>query len=177
MHITKVGELFIPGKTRYDEGVRFDYTASGPILLFAFRKPKPKEVQAAKSGQVELALYEDGPVLFVLHKIDGMEDWSDCPFSIRLCKKIEFDWSDEIQEGQGLALSIVLVDADTGILLAQRIVGTSTEFARELRAAIMRQLEQPFVVDAYGRKINEIYSKYQSLQLLRLAKAKHGIGG
>jgi hypothetical protein len=177
MYITKVGELFIPGQTRYQENVWFEYTASGPFLIFAFQNPNPKEIQAAKTGKVELALYEDGPVLFILHRIDGLEDWSDCPFSVRLCKNVEFDWSEEIQEGYGLALNIVLIDADTGILLAQRVVGTSTEFAREIRGAILRQLEHPFDEHIYNKKIDQIYSQLSSQQILRRAKAKHRAGG
>lgn len=176
MRVTEVGKLFIPGKTKYQENVWFEYTASGPFLIFAFRKPRNMEIKAAKTGEVELALYEDGPVIFVLHKIEGLEDWSDCPFSIRLCKNIEFDWSEEIQEGQGLALTIVLIDADTGILLSLRVVGTSTEFAGELRAAILRQLEMPFSESQYDAKINEVYSRFNSTQLLSKAKAKHRIG-
>jgi hypothetical protein len=84
MYITKVGELFIPNKTKYLEGVRFEYAESGPYLIFAFRNPSPKEIEAVRKGKVELALHETSSVLWILHRIEGLEQWSDCPFSIRL---------------------------------------------------------------------------------------------
>lgn len=65
MHITKVGELFIPGKTRYQEGVFFEYTESGPMLLFAFESPAEEEIMATRKGKVELALYESPPIIFI----------------------------------------------------------------------------------------------------------------
>lgn len=175
-YVTEVGKLFIPDKTRYTEGVYFEYAESGPYLIFALSNPTKDEIQAAKTGRVELALYEDPPLVFVLHRIRGLEQWSDSPFSIRLYQGRTLDWSEPIQEGQGLALTIALVDANTGILLALRMVGTSTEFARELRAAMLRQLEGSFSVEAYHRKIDEVYRKYSSEDLLAMAVAKHTAG-
>ena len=179
MHVTEVGKLFIPGRTRYNEGAYFEYSEAGPFLIFAFSWPTKEDIEAARKGRVELALYEAPPVIFILHKIRGLEQWSDSPFSIRLYDGMgkKFDWSEPIEEGQGLGLNIVLVDADTGVLLALRLVGTSTEFARELRAAILRQIEAPFSVTAYDSKINEVYTKYTSQQLLALATAQHRIQG
>lgn len=175
-YVTEVGKLFIPGKTRYKEGVYFEHTGTGPCLVFALHKPTAQEVEAAKKGRVELALYGDPPVLFLLHRIRGLEQWSDSPFSIRLYKDKEFNLPRRFEEGEGWGLQIVLVDAGTGILLALRVVGTSTRFANELRAAIMRQYEAPFTIEAYHAKIDEVYRKYTSQDLLALAVAKHTAG-
>ena len=127
-----VGEQLFPDRHNYPEGVLFEYTQTGPILIIAFRGPKPAEVQAAKTGKLEMALYESGPVLFVLVKIKGIGGWMDAPFSIRIYdnRGVIFDWSEPIGDGSGLAVHIVLVDAATGIVQAQRLIGTSTAFAR-----------------------------------------------
>lgn len=177
-YITKVGEQFIPGRTQYQEGVRFEYAESGPYLIFAFHNPSAKEIEAARKGRVDLALHETTPVLWLLHRIQGLERWSDCPFSIRIYDGMgqQFDWSEEIEEGQGLALSIVLVNADTGILLAQRLVGLSTKFSRELRAAILRQLERPFSKEEYAATINRIYANYSTQELLSWSTVKCKVG-
>ncbi len=115
-------------------------------------------------------------MLFVVHRVHGLEKWSDSPFSIMMYENIGFDWSEPITEGMGLALYIVLVDAGTGILLAQRIIGTSTDFALELRAAIFRQHEHPFSKKAYYTKIEETYNNYTSKDLLLRSIAKHTAG-
>ncbi len=178
-YITKVGEQFISGRTKYPEGVRFEYTESGPCLIFAFRNPSQKEIEAARKGKVELALHETSLILWVLHRIEGLEQWSDCPFSIRIYDGIEraFDWSEKIDEGKGVALSIVLVNADTGILLAQRLIGLSTKFSQELRSAIFRQLEQPFSKAEYTAEINRAYANYSTKKLLSFATVKCKVGG
>jgi hypothetical protein len=175
MNITKVGELFVPGKTGYPESAVFEYSPSGPILIIALGNPTTQEIEAAKTGHVELALFEAEPVIFILHKIRGIESWSDSPFSIRLYENIDFDWSQEIEEDMGLGLIIVLVDANAGIVHALRMVGTSTQFARELRGAILRQLEQPFSRATYDTKIDEIYRKHSSEDMLYHATAQHKI--
>ncbi len=176
MHITEVGKLFIPDKTAYNEGVYFEYAESGPYLIFALKNPTESEIEAAKKGEVEFALYEAPPVIFLLHKVQGLGRWSDSPFSIRLYKDKTFNWSEPVEEGLGLAFHIVLVNADTGILLAQRIVGTSTRFARELRAAIMRQYEAPFCSETFNRKIDDTYRSFTTKELLTFSIARHKTG-
>jgi len=174
MNITEIGKLFFPGRTHWREGVWFDYTAIGPVLVFAFKNPSDEEILAARKGKVELALYDDPPVLFILHRIEGLEDWSDCPFSIRIYAEPP-PMPEQVPDGSGLGLYIALVDANTGILHAQRLVGTSTEFARELLAAIHRQLEAPFSEAAYHERINHVYQTQTTEQLLEKAVARHRI--
>ncbi len=89
-----VGERLFPNKDSYPEGVMFEYTKSGPILIIAMRNPTSGEIEAAKSGKLEMALYELKPVIFILVKIKGMGGWMDAPFSIRMydSKGITFDW-------------------------------------------------------------------------------------
>ncbi len=177
MYTTKVGDLFIPEKTQYPEGVRFEYTESGPYLIFAYSNPTAEEIQAAKTGKVELALYETDPILWILHKIHGLEQWSDVPFSIRVYDgKRAFDWSEPITDGLGLLLNIILVDANTGILLAQRIVGLPTKFSLELRATILRQLDHQFTKSNYNSAIDNTYRNYTTKDLLQRASIKCKVG-
>lgn len=159
-----VGQRLFPDRHSYPEGVLFEYTQSGPIMIIAFRSPKPAEIQAAKTGKLEMCLYESGPVIFILVKIKGLGGWMDAPFSVRIYgnRGIAFDWSEPIEDGQGLALHIVLVDVATGIVRAQRLIGTSTAFARGLRAAIMRQYEAPFSVTEYSAAIDVAYKRFTS---------------
>ncbi len=151
MRSIEIGQRLYPGQGTYPEGIRFEYTQSGPILIIAFRNPKPVEIEAVRIGKLEMAMYESGSVIFVLVKIKGLGRWMDAPFSIRLYdeKGISFNCSEPIKEGRGLAIHIILVDAGTGVVKTQRLIGTSTEFARGLRAAIMKQYEAPFSREEY----------------------------
>lgn len=178
MQILKVGELLAPGKTSYQEASWLDYTETGPVLMMAINRPSPKEIEAVKSGRIELALYEADPILWFLYKIRGFGPWSDCPFSIRLYdgKGRKFDWSEEIEEGTGLGLQIVLVDAGTGIVKVLRLVGMSTKFSREFRAMILRQLERPFDAEKYNREINRVYARLSSDDLAARADIRCRVG-
>jgi hypothetical protein len=178
VQILKVGELFAPGRASYQEASWLDYTETGPMLLMAINRPTPKEIEAVKNGRIELALYEKEPVLWFLYKIRGFGPWSDCPFSIRLYdgKGRSLDWSEEIEEGAGLGLQIILIDAGTGIVKVLRLTGLPTKFSRELRAMILRQLERPFDAESYHREINRVYARLSSDDLAARADIKCRVG-
>lgn len=175
---TEVGKPFFRGSKPPREGVYFEYAEAGPYLIYALHKPKPKEIRAAKTGKIDLALYNHRSVLFLLSKISGIGGWCDSPFSIRIYdgRGMTFDFSHEIKDGQSVGFNIVLVDADTNILLAQRLIGPSTEFSRELRRVILGQLELPFSMDEYNKIINMVYSQYSSDNLAILANVRTSVG-
>lgn len=170
----QVGQPLFPGQTLLPQSTYFEYSESGPMLIICMPELTEREVEAARKGRVELALYEHPPVIFVLHKIDGLLGWSDSPFSVRLCRQ-EIDLTAPIEDGQGLGLQIVLVESTTGVVRALRLVGTSTEFARELRSAMVRQTIRPFSSEEYDRTIGNVYTMYTSKQLVMKAKARHVI--
>ena len=174
LHAIMVGKPLQPGKTGYQEASWLDYTETGPILLMAVNNPTTKEIEAVRSGRIELALYEKGPVLWFLYKIRGFGPWSDCPFSIRLYddKGRTFDWSEEIEDGMGIGLQIILIDASTGIVKVLRLVGLPTEFSRTFRAMILRQTERSFDKTAYYQEINNIYTNFSSDDLADRADAR-----
>lgn len=170
MHKIEVGKLLAPNVTQYQEGPKFDYTPSGPIVRIAFNNPTAKEIEGAKSGTLEMSYYVRGPIIFVCLKIQGCGRWMDMPFSIRLHENVNFDWSDEIVDGQGLAITVMLVDAQTGILKSYRLIGASTAFSRGLRSAILQQYEQSFDKDEYFRLLNETYRSLTSDQIAQRAE-------
>jgi hypothetical protein len=170
----EVGKPLQPGKTNYQEASWLDYTETGPILLIAINNSTAKETEAVRSGRIELALYEKGPVLWFLYKIRGFGPWSDCPFSIRLYDGMgrTFDWSEEIEDGMGIGLQIILIDASTGIVKVLRLVGLETRFSRTFRAMILRQTEQPFDKATYYQEIDNIYANFSSDDLAGRANIK-----
>lgn len=177
MYDLKVGGLLIPNKTFWQEGTFLEYTESGPILIFALNNLTETEIEGAKKGQIELAIYASDPVLWFLHKIKGLEDWSDTPFSIRLYddKGITFDWSEPIEEGKGVGLQIVLVDAATGVIKALRLIGMPTKFSKEFRQAILGQLEVPFSKEEYDSAIQYVYRNLRTKDLLARANYKYKV--
>jgi hypothetical protein len=162
----EVGELFEEGKTRYNEGVIFEFTQSGPILLMFFNHPTENEIASIKSGKLELAFLEKDEVIFILSKFQGMS-WIDAPYTVHLSKPFTFD---DMAPDQGFGLTIYLIDANSGILKVIRYVGLSNEFSRKLRAAILRQKETHFDKTLHDLKINSIYANYSTDDLVRRAE-------
>ena len=45
MRKIEVGQLFEEGKTKYQEGIRFDFDQSGGTLFIMFKNPDEKEIE------------------------------------------------------------------------------------------------------------------------------------
>jgi hypothetical protein len=171
--LNKVGKRLFEENTNYVEGPVFEYFKDGPMLIIAFQSPTAAEIKGIKNGKFEMGLYECGNILFIVIKVKSCGGWMDAPFSIRLYDgKRTFDWSEESTEGKGLALHLVLVDANDGILKAQRLIGTSNDFTKGLRSAILKQLEEPFSLAQYHNIVNETYKNLSSDDIANRATCK-----
>lgn len=140
------------------EGVIFQYTESGPIMIIAFKRPRENEIKTIQSGDVQMALYTTPSIIFILSKF-GSLNWMDAPYSVRLHDNLILDWREQIAEGEGIALQIVLIDADSKIIKAQRMIGCATNFSQEMRKEIERQFEGTFSKEEYKQKLSDIYTR------------------
>lgn len=162
MQTFKVGELFQPGVTRYPEQAKFDVDDGGAVLLVYMSKLKDFEIENVRAGKIEFGLFVEDEALFITCKFWKMAR-IDAPYSIHLSKKPTS--MHPIGDGLGLALTVYLIDADTGILKVIRLIGLGTSFSRKLKEAIGEQIQRPFNKSAYFNKINAIMQKYSSDQL------------
>jgi hypothetical protein len=165
MRSCEVGKLFEEGKTHYQEGVKFDFTQSGPILFLFFNRPTQKEVESVKTGKFEYGLYVKDEVIFLFFKFQGLE-WMDAPYTVHLSEQFEFE---EVEDGKGFALNIFLIDSSTGILEAIRLCGLSTKFSLEFQNAVQIQRNIPFDKTTYEKKINMVYGNYATSDLVQRA--------
>lgn len=167
MQKLKVGQLLQEGKTKYQEGVIFDFQQAGTLLYLFFNSPTETEIESIKKGEFEIGFYQKDEVIFIMAKFQGMP-WMDAPYSVHLSQPFEFQ---EITEGKGFGLTTLLVDANTGILKAIRYSGLSTEFSRKLRIAIENQKNISWDERSYNQKIDMIYDNYSTYDLVRRADA------
>lgn len=177
MYKLEVGKPYIEGKTRWPDASQFVYDRCGLMLSIFAGHLKESEIEAVRKGQVELAIYENQPAVFLLYRIKGFGPWSDVPYSIHLVSpENRPDIKPLIIEGQKLLMTIILVDADTGIIKALRAVSTSTAFTVALNQAVMRQAKQTFSQTEYNRHVNSLYARYSSDQMAVMAEGKHRAG-
>jgi hypothetical protein len=165
----EVGKLFRPDVYSYPEQVQFEFEQSGPSLYIYFSQPTIKEIEAVRSGKFKIGFYETESIIFILVKFEGM-NWIDAPYTVHLSPPFEFMEELDSSPMLGFGLQIFLVDAATGILKVIRYVGLGHDFSVRLRDGILRQKGIPFDKGTYGFRLNEIYRRYSTDQLVDYAK-------
>lgn len=166
MYLLKVGELFIAGVTHYQEGIKFNFDDSGAFLMYLFSSPTDKEISCIRKGDYSFKVCEFPNVMFFLSKFGSM-NWEDAPYSPHLSKSFTFQ---TLTEGMGYGLTVVLVDAATGVLKGMRTIGLPTKFSLQLKASIERYLQQAFDNSTYLGAIDVAYAKYSVEDMVRIAQ-------
>lgn len=168
MHTLSVGQLYHPGRTQWPEVGEYNYRAWQHELRLFWRAPSDADIEAVRAGAIHLGLYVRQPVVWLLYRIEGACDWSDAPYSIHLVAGAERTPPDPVTAETRALLTVVLADADTGIVRALRAVSMSPRFTRALHAAIAQQLAQPFDAAQHEAQIAATYARYShSKQMAR----------
>lgn len=141
------------------EGVTFDITDSGAILLVKFPHPTAKEKREFKSRGWQFKVATVDEIVFLLVRM-GTLAWMDAPYNVHRSKHLTTIPS--VPDGEGLAVHALFIDAATGILVAQKLVSMETVDSRQLMASIV---SQPHMAD-YDIRLSNIMEKYQTTDLL-----------
>ena len=158
----EVGKPFL-GKTHYQDGIRFGFDQSGASLCIYYSAPTPDEVETIRQGEVKLGLYITGDIIFLLIKFGDL-DWMDAPYNWHLSKPYAFG---VINEGFGFGMTVFFVDATTGILEVARLVGWVTEMSKSFMQEVEAQKVMEFNKSRYHVKLNEIYLRYTTDDLVK----------
>lgn len=162
MDFTKltVGEkVCVP--THKDE-VTFDLTPGGAVLMMQYNGPSATEKRNVKSGVTQFkALSIDG-IIFFLARF-GDSPWIDAPYN----SHIGYGKLEHAEEGLGLALHILLIDSSAGVLVAQRLIGLSTDFTNSFAELVA--LQPNFSGDQeYYARLGSIYQRYTTLDMVEM---------
>lgn len=158
----EVGQKILPpGKDQ----IQFDLTDSGAILLAQMRKPTSAEVRGYKNGVPQFRYIVINGVIYFLSRF-GTLNWTDAPFHRDMA--VNATKLPNPQEGEGLAVHVMLVDAATGVLKTQRVIGLSTKFTRELVEDI---LKQPIMRQSqYLASVNSTYARYSTADMVVMSE-------
>lgn len=165
----QVGKLFESGRTHYDEGLKFEFEQSGPILFIFFNRPTEKEIETIRAGKFKIGFYETEGIIFILSKFGSLK-WFDTPYNIHLSPPIKFAEELDANKTLGFGLQIFLIDAATGILKVIRYIGLGHDFSIRLRDEMLKQKQSPFNQDTYIFRLNELYKRYSTDQLVEYAR-------
>lgn len=165
MHILKVGDRYNAKVSQWTEGMHIlGLSAERPQVMIAMPRPSASEIEAFRSGPMNVGLASHGSVVVILVRIDGSIDWSDAPFDIRLAPVTE-----RTPPGERLAVSWVLVDSRNGIVEAMRMTSLTRTFTDLLRARLEGQLAAPFNRARYDREVSEYQRRFEIEAMVRRA--------
>lgn len=168
-----VGSAYHPSRTSWPECAQYNYRSGAHELVLFLGSPSPTETEACKSGQAHFALYARDSLLLLLYELSPGLPWSDAPYSWHLLPAHERDLpSADLGPEARAHLTIVLVDANTGLVRALRLVSFSHEFTVALHAAIRAQAAHAFDAKRYDRELAALYARCSTAKLLELCPAR-----
>lgn len=171
MPVYSVGELYHPGRTNWPECAQYSYRSGADELLLFLRDPNPAEVKSVRKGDADFALVVRPPLLVLCYRFRPAIPWSDAPYSWHLVAP-EQQTAPPFEVDQPHALlSVMLIDAATGIIRAIRALTFSPDFTAALQVAIAEQAAQPWDQRQYDDALAALYAGSTSEQLVTRAVA------
>lgn len=165
MQSLTVGQPFDLGRP-LQEGTLVHMTSNGPIIFIMFNGISRSEEDAFNNGQIDMSYTYLDSILFFNLRIEDVMAWSDIPFSIRIEKQIELDFTSIFGQKQGYPVLLVLLDTRTGIVRGLRCIGAGHDFSNGIRKSIEKQMEDTnFNPVWYNRMLARIQNLYSSKQL------------
>jgi hypothetical protein len=160
--------------TRYEVGKRFPLEpllqqgeVTKAIVNAAFfdvacviSNPTPKEIKKFRSGGYTVGVYDGGHVPFIIFHFD--ENFSfDAPIDLsKVAENLQDDWLNSKTN----AVTLFLVDAATGILKGQRMVGLPPEIGDTVRNICEKQLQEEVDADVL---ITQAYQTVSTKEMLK----------
>lgn len=156
----KVGDQVIPP---CGDGVRFDLTSGGAVLMIQMGKPTSKEKNDFKNGVPQFSLTVVDDIIFFLCRF-GTGPWMEAPYNRYLSKP--FDLSVPQNANEGIGIHAMLIDASTGVLVAQKIIGLEHSLSVKLLEAVAVQPEIP----DYDRRLQRVFATMSTQQILEVGR-------
>jgi hypothetical protein len=181
MQLLTVGQPYDPARRVWPEGADYNFRGGDHELRIFLTRATPREVAVAETGRIEFGLLVDLPELYVISRFfdprhpDKMVMSFDCSYSIHRVAAEERTAPpafEEVSPALRALVSVVLVEATTGVVLALRAMSYSPEFTRVFHRAIAEQLTLPYDKTTYERVAVAKVQAYDTRQLWELCTVK-----
>lgn len=160
----KVGEKYPLPLPSQGEGLFIQSMSNGAFdLLCVMGSPTAAERRAFKSEMLDIGLYIESGIPFVVVWFPGNGGLYDAPFN---ALKVSKEWFSI----EGNAITLLLVDRLTGIVQTIRLLGVKMVFMEAIKAAALQQFELYETMADVEMKIIEIYERVSSEQMNRNKK-------
>lgn len=167
----KVGEEFPLPKVSW-EGAVFSIEPYTMILTYRYKKPAPEEIEEFLHGEYELAVTELRNIIFVMSKFGGL-GWADAAYNPNLSDSNKI--LPELQEGnKGYSVDCFLVDLDTNILTARRLIRMDPKFSAKFKKLIEQSISRKdsFDKEHFEETVQALFSQYSTKDLYKYSLMK-----
>jgi hypothetical protein len=158
-----IGEPWSADYNLFDEGVRYVYRQGAHELTLFWRGPTLGERQGLMQAPVQAGLFSHGPAAFLLYKIENVCEWSDAAFNAHLAPEMQIP---QEAAGDRARLKITLVDAETGLVAARRIVSLDKVMTQAMKHVLKEQSSAPFNRLLYDAAVQEVHGRYADTDAL-----------
>lgn len=165
MGLYKVGERVCAPSA---DKTLFDLTDAGGILSLHFTKPTAKEKKAFKDG-ISFRFLTVDDIIVILVRIGRMQ-WMDAPYNKSL--SLYLTQTEFPEEGYGLAIHAMLIDASTGILVAQKLFSPDSATSQSFLTAVRMQPEIP----DYDERLQRSYFSRSTNDFVQIWEQMHPYG-
>lgn len=162
----EVGEPF-PLPMPQGEGVTFSVEPYTLMLVYHYDKPTEEELNEFREGPFRMAVTELKKVLFIVTQF-GRMNWADVPYSTQLSERSK-ELPELSENHKGYSLDCFMVDADTHVLKAHRLVRLTPDFSRKFRSLLLDDMAKDFDPAAFDQAVKEVYRDYSTKELLKLS--------
>ena len=159
MTTRQVGEIYSSKHTQYSEATQYCYYNGVHDLALFWKSPSLKEISGFLSQPVEISLYVEQSVLFLLYRIVDICEWSDVAYNIHQLRAEELAIPTDVP-GNRARLQMTLVNADSGIILAKRLLSISPAMTQALRHTLQEQMQSPLSRIEYEAQVQQAYARY-----------------
>jgi hypothetical protein len=139
------------------------------LLLYALKRPQAHEIRSIARGPARFAFGVAGDVIFLCHQFGQMSWWDTCYTWHRVPR------AERVRPPADPALhallTVILVDATTGIVRALRSLTFSAPFTARLHQAIAVQAAHAYDDQTYQDQVNCLYARFTTEQLVARAIA------
>lgn len=165
--ILEVGKQFPYTSASGNDVCRASFNEGFFDVYAQIKSPSVSEIKVFKSAPLKYGIFESQNVPFFL--FDFFQDgWNfDIPMNIL---KIQDDKEEAWLNSQANAINLYMIDADTNVLLAMRLIGIQNKIAEELRDILERQSGFYQTPEHTDRAIQSIINSFTTDQMISRTK-------
>lgn len=164
--VIEVGQPYEPGCHQWPEGYHFNYWQGQAEFLISIKSPKPREAEALRRAPVVMGLAVVDEILFFVYGIKGFL-YGEAPYTWHRLPEAVRVRPDPLIGTQRIPVTVILIDAATGIVKGWRLITMRPRVSRAFVRAVLDQAARPFDDATYRQALSRVYARYTCPEILQ----------